>query len=348
MKYSAKAFLDFIFESHHDVDSIWQMKDDVFFFVNKMITMLGGYLTYTPENIFKESGKGKRRRTRRIGEKTYFDVMGARMGTFEINGHKFGLVRRESSPNQAGMHRTEFFLVARPDEIDQILKSDWEPIVELEDAKRLFILKRKVIKDPNQDVYRECFPGMGANEVNSRLMRSIGIDDMVVRKIQLGWRATLKYGKVPTSKELLTDQPEWKEVMGFGCEFCSTDEMLKNGTLAFKIPTWAVEDYQQNFKVRIEYDKKNLDFVGRFVIGRKDSVIRWWDWFTNQSKRMDWSPGNHINTLEQYRGALSTLARIMRNQLVNTNFRFKEGWEPQSLDDARVNNAVNNTLDDLW
>ena len=342
MRYSAKQFLDFIFESHHDVPEIWQMKSDVTFFISNMIKMLGGDFVseFKIENQFGITPEN-----------------GVKLKKYQLNGKTFGLL---NIPNK--MHRTQYFILADPADIDDIFRT-WETEVEIEDNKRVFTLKRRAINgNLFQDVFAQSIQsGYTQDMIKNTLKRALGIQDMVARKFQFGWRATQKTKRVATSKPVLTEQEEWREVMEFGGEFASSLEMLKNGTLAFKIPVWAVEPRNQNSpQPRKMYGDKNLDYVGRFVIGRKDSVIRWWDFYTNTSRRIEWRPGSHLTSLEHYKDALKRLASIMeRGEYIETRenkrtvflfprFKFKNGWTDNTLDLSRVDQQISKALDDLW
>lgn len=334
MRYSAKTFLNFLNESHHDVEAIWQMKSDVSFFLTNVVRLLGGEFVreYQLANAF---GLDKP----------------CVLKTYTLNGKKFGLL------NYSEMHRTQFFFLADPSEIDGLLSTDWEQEVELEDDKRVFTLKRRAV---NGNMFVDLFPNTSQATVTRTLQTAIGINDLVARKFQFGWRATQKTKRVAVDKNVLLMQEEIKKLLGFGCEFTSSDEMRKNGTLEFKIPVWAVTERNSWFVPRTEYAKHDLEYVGRFVIGRKDSVIRWWDFHSKSSIRLSWSQGDDLTTLGHYKGAIEKLIYIMSNseyyhkggrhnrRLVFDKFKFKEGWTVDALDVQRVEDQISNTIDDLW
>ena len=343
MKYSAKQFLDFLYESYHAVDSIWQMKSDVSYFITELIQTLGG---------------------RKIKEE-FFNSEGINLYTYEIKGVKF-IVSFFDTKLHPEIHRATSYIFVDHSQLDNLFNNLWEIQMDLEDAKRVFIIRRREIKRDIQSDFK------APDLLFQHIERILGSTNVAYKTVQFGWRATQKLGRVETKKPVLIEQPEWTNLMSYGLEFASTLEMLKNGTLAFKVPVWAVEARNPSNQPRKMYAEKNLDYTGRFVIGRKDSVIRWWDFYTNSSRRLYWSQGDNLTRLDDYKGAFNKLTSIMkRNSVENQehdykvnqrgrksimvpkptvfpNFLFKDGWDDNGLDNNRIDQATSNAIDDLW
>lgn len=335
MRYNAKAFLEFLNESKHNVDSIWQMRSDVSYFITEMLHTIGA-------TTLRESA-----------------IFEGKIHAFELDGIRFAIV----FGNGKNMHRAQAYVFADPAQIDTLFNDKWDIEVELEDAKRVFTLRRRDIK---RNLYNDFTNG---ESVVKSVKAAIQKEDVVARAVQFSWRAKQKLGRVSSKKIVLEDHQEWNNMMGYGCEFSSTPEMMKNGTISFKIPVWAV--LNKDLDVRKAYAEKNLDYVGRFVIGRKDSCIRWWDFYTNSSKRMYYSLGDHLHSLKDYMGAFAQLTTIMsRNTEDNdwyqtmisqsrrsnrpskphpfSKFYFKDGWDDNKLASSKVTQAIETTLDNLW
>jgi len=339
MKYRAKSFLDLIEESHHNVNAIWQMKSDVSFFITKLVTdALGG----------KHRGE--------------YTVPGGKYEAYEINGKKFAVLFGDSSTH---MHRAQAFIVADPSYIDELFGSVWDQYVELEDTKRVFTLQRRNVHLDMNNHFAD------SQMILTSIKNVLNLHDAVARSVQFSWRATQKLGKVSTSKPVLTETIEWENIMSYGLQFASTVDMLKNGTLAFLVPVWAVDQKTDSIVPRKLYadHKPPLDYVGRFVIGRKDGIIRWWDFYTNSSKRIKIHPGKHLLGTKDYQKALGELVSILdeystkdsriitfkshqkrknpTKKEIFKNFIFKKGWDDNSLDNSRIDQATTSAMDDF-
>lgn len=329
MKYSAKHFLDFLNEAHFDVSGIWQMKSDVSYFITEMIKTFGGEKVGT-------TGLGP-------NEILYI---------YRINEIKFGVMFSKQK------HRAEAYIFADPSQIDKLYNEYWEIETELEDTKRVFTLRRRDIR---RDIKTEF--ANGQNLIDSA-KRALSLNDVVARSVQFGWKATQKLGKVSSKEEVLAKTPEWEELMQWGVKFSSTLEMLRTGTIAFNVPLWAVEGRNKQ-DIRKLYSDKKLDHVGRFVIGRLDCVIRFWDFYTNSSKRIEWTPGDNLTTFSDYKQAFARLSRIMekdsndsfnqyhvrgqrKGQPLFNNFKFKDGWDENSLENNKMDIGMQNAIDALW
>lgn len=162
-------------------------------------------------------------------------------------------------------------------------------------------------------------------------------------EIRLKRKATRKEGVEIKDTTKFSSLPHVKKLLELGFEMKSTPAQLKNGTLSFQLPIWAVTFKNEMYKSTFE--KKKYEYITDLTV-TKVGRIRRNDTMSHGPALTIYS-GKPFSGPEDYENALAQTWYKLENwfKKMEANFTLRD---PNTIDDARIDHHTSAAIDDLW